>query len=200
MPRTAHKKTIALDLDEVVVETAGAIIAHYNKSYGTKMLLKDYYSTDYKNTWQTPDVETAIRRVNSYLETPEYSAQEPVRMAIETIRALGKKYNLYIITGRPDFTEEATRRWLKKHFPDVFRDVIFSNFYDPNKIRHKGDICLEIGAELLIDDHLGHILNVAACGMDGLLFGNYPWNVTEQALPDNVQRVRDWEEVAGILL
>lgn len=199
MPKVATKKSIAIDLDEVIVETAPKIIAYYNKKYGTKMQLKDYYSHDYKNTWQTPDVETAIKRVNSYLETKEYTNSEPVTMAVDVIHRLKKKYNLYIITGRPDFVEQATRSWLHKHFPEIFEDVIFSNFYDPTKVRHKGDICKELGVGLLIDDHLGHILNVSKVGINGFLFGDFPWN-TAQRLPVNVRRVKDWGEIASILL
>ncbi len=190
---------MAIDLDEVVVETAQKIIKNYNKTYGTSMELKDYYSHDYKKTWKTPDVETAIQRVNSYLDTDEYKNSLPVERAIEVIRELGSKYKLYIVTGRPDFTKEATIRWLHMHFTDIFEDIVFSNFYDPQKVRHKGDICRELGVDLLIDDHLGHILSVSKVGIEGLLFGDFPWNKADK-LPKNVRRVKDWDEVAHILL
>ncbi len=192
-------KILAIDLDEVVVDTAQKIIKNYNKTYGTSMKLKDYYSHDYKNTWKTPDVETAIQRVNSYLETKEYTNSKPVHMATNVIYKLKEKYKLYTITGRPDFVEEATRSWLHRYFPDIFEDIVFSNFYDPTKVRHKGDICKELGIELLIDDHLGHILNVSKAGINGLLFGDFPWNEASQ-LPPNVRRVKNWEEVSSILL
>jgi hypothetical protein len=35
---------------------------------------------------------------------------------------------------------------------------------------------------------------VAEAGVDGLLFGNYPWNQSKE-LPSNVRRVANWAEV-----
>ncbi|HVO86381.1 MAG TPA: hypothetical protein VMT23_01455 [Candidatus Binatia bacterium] len=198
MPSPVYK-IIAIDLDEVVVNTAEDILRHYNRNYGTELDLSDYYSHDYKNTWKTADVETAVKRVNSYLETPEYSKSEPIHMAVDVIGKLKQKYKLYIITGRPDFVEIATRKWIAKYFPKIFEDVVFSNFYDPSKHRHKGDICQELGVQLLIDDHLEHVLSVSKVGIDGILFGNFPWNQADR-LPKNVIRARDWAEVESVLL
>ncbi len=51
----------------------------------------------------------------------------------------------------------------------------------------------------LIDDHLHHALTVAECDINVLLFGDYPWNQASH-LPDTIRRVRDWHEVAEVLL
>ncbi len=192
---------IAVDLDDVVVETAQNVLDHYNSEYGTDIQLDQYYSTDYERTWQTPDKDTAVRRVNAYLETDEYFNLLPVEEAIQVIRQLKEAYELHIITGRPDFVEEATRQWLERYFPDIFKTVIFSNYYDLSgeKGRPKGNICVELGAKLLIDDHLVHALNASASGIDVFLFGNFPWNQADQ-LPSNIRSVKDWLEIGKLLL
>lgn len=41
-----QKHIIAIDCDDVLVETAPLILAHYNKTYGTHLELKDMYSKD----------------------------------------------------------------------------------------------------------------------------------------------------------
>lgn len=195
-----NPKIVALDLDEVVVETSPMILKNYNKTYGTNVKLSDYYQDNLK-TWNVPDLDTLVKRVNEYAESKEYMSLKPVQIAIDTIHKLQEKYKLYIITGRPDFIELATRKWLAKNFPEVFEDVIFSNFFTPGGLnrRHKGDICVELGVDVLVDDHLEHITSAATNGVRGLLFGNFPWNQAAQ-LPPNVQRVKDWHEVAAILL
>jgi 5'(3')-deoxyribonucleotidase len=194
------KEVVAVDLDDVVVETAQNVIDYYNRTYGTNVTMESYYDPDYARVWSTSDTETAVRRVNSYMETEEYHSLLPVEEAVSTLRGLDEKYELHIVTGRPDFVEEATLRWIRQHFPDLYETVVFTNFFDVGgKKRHKGDICLELGASYLIDDHLEHAFSAAKNGINVLLFGSYPWNQTN-SLPENVRRVVDWQEVGRILL
>jgi 5'(3')-deoxyribonucleotidase len=188
------KPVIAVDLDEVVVETAQNVLDHYNLTYSTNITLDQYYSTNVKETWHAPDRATAIKRVNAYLETEEYFNLPPVKEAIDAIRKLKRRYELHILTGRPDFTEAATRKWLSRYFPDIFKSVTFTNFYFGKKLS-KADICKQLGAQVLIDDHLEHALGAAASGIKILLFGTYPWN-KKVNLPPNITRVKNWQEVA----
>lgn len=194
------REVIAVDLDDVVVETAQNVIDYYNRVYGTSVVLEEYYDPQYEKVWSTPDVETAVKRVNSYLETDEYFGLPPVEEATSTIRDLNEKYDLHIVTGRPDFVEEATLQWLERHFPDLYDTVVFTNFFSQgDKKRHKGDICTELGASYLIDDHLEHAFSAANSGVEVLLFGQYPWNRAD-SLPAKIKRVKNWKEVGRLLL
>ncbi len=198
MPNTTkpHKKlVIAFDLDDVIVETAQDIIDHYNSRFGTKVTLQDYYDDDLTGVWGTEDRKMAVKRVNDYIETPEYYESLPIQQAISVITWLNRHHELHILTGRPDFTEEATKNWLAKHFPDIFKTVTFTYFYGEGaQKRSKGDICRQLGVDVLIDDHLGHALSAAEAGAKVLLFGDYPWNRSNN-LPDSIRRVRNWHEV-----
>jgi uncharacterized HAD superfamily protein len=190
--------TIAIDCDDVIVGTASLTLNHYNKMYGTHLALKDMYSKDLK-VWGVTDDATAIARVEAYQKTNEYQNALPFHEAIEATRRLSKQYKLYVVTGRPTFIETATKNLLERHFPEIFQSIEFTNFFG-NKPRSKSDVCRELEADLLIDDHLGHAIPVAQCGIDVLLFGDYPWNYTPEKLPDNVRRVRGWPDVTKILL
>lgn len=196
MPKSNQAKSIAIDLDDVVVETAQKILEYYNSKYETTIRLEQYYSRDFSGVWKAPDADTAIRRVNGYLDTQEYRALVPVKEAIGAIRALAEKYDLHIVTGRPDFTESATREWLQTHFPDIFEHVLFTNFfsYSGQPTISKAEICKKIGATHLIDDHLHHAFEAEEAGICVLLFGNYPWNKVK-TLPKNMIRVNNWQEV-----
>jgi uncharacterized HAD superfamily protein len=190
------KRTIAVDCDDVIVETAPLIIEHYNQAYGTELELKDTYSHDLAR-WDAPDIATAVRRIETYLGTEEYQNIAPFIEAIEVIQDLSRRHTLHVVTGRTDFLAAATTDMLARYFPGVFQSVEFTNFFGENS-RPKATVCQELGVDVLIDDHLHHATTVAECGVEVLLFGDYPWNQSN-ALPANVRRVRNWREVASLL-
>lgn len=189
---------IAVDCDDVIVETAQLLIDYYNKQYRTRVTLKDFYNISSPQLWEAPDDDTRIHRLNSYFETDEYQNSPLTRETLDALRKLNERFELHIVTGRPDFYEAATLRYLKRHAPDLFKTVIFSNMFKlsdgTNPTRGKGDICVEIGASYLIDDHIKHIESASAAGVTGLLFGDFPWS-QGKPLPLGAVRVKDWAAV-----
>jgi uncharacterized HAD superfamily protein len=160
------------------------------------MTLADMYSND-PAVWNAPDDMKAIERVDEYLKTKEYQQAEPFKEAIEAIRILSKHHDLHVVTGRADFLSKATEDMLTQYFPDIFQSVECTNFFTKSS-RSKAQVCEELGADLLIDDHIHHAEVVAKCGIDVLLFGTYPWNAGEVSLP-NIKRVASWREVVELL-
>jgi 5'(3')-deoxyribonucleotidase len=190
-------KVIAVDCDDVLVETAPLILRNYNKLYGTHLELKDMYSRDLK-VWDVPDAATAIARVEDYLKTDEYRRQPPLREAIEVTKRLAKHHELHIVTGRTEFLAVATQDMLDRYFPGIFQSIEFTGFFG-DKARSKADVCQQLNADLLIDDHLHHAEVVANIGIDVLLFGGYPWNRAD-SLPANMRRVKDWYAIDKLLM
>ncbi len=127
------KPSIAIDCDDVIIPTASFILNYYNSAFKTKLELKDMYSDDLA-VWDTPDHETAVQRVESYLNSEEYQHAEPFVEAIEVVRNLSRQYDLHIVTGRPDFLTSATKTMLARYFPDIFVSVEFTNFFDGSKL------------------------------------------------------------------
>lgn len=194
------RRVIAIDCDDVIVRTAETTIAYYNKKHGTALTLDKFYSDDLE-AWGTTDNATAIKRVNDYIRTDDFIHQEPMQEALAVIRWLKRHHELHIVTGRPLFIEQATKEWLSIHFPDTFASAVFTNFFklDDNGISSvepmtKAEVCRQIGADVLIDDHLGHALDVGRADVDVLLFGDYPWN-KHDGLPANIVRVKTWSGV-----
>jgi len=191
------KPIIAIDYDDVIINSAPYTIKHYNKTYGTKLNLKDFYSKEVAS-WGTDSYATAIKRVNDYALTDEFQNIAPTQVTIKAIQHLSKQYELHIVTGRSDFLLEATHKILDTYFPNLFQSVEFTNFFS-DKPRSKAHVCMQLGADILIDDHLHHAKVVAECGTRVLLFGDYPWNSTDM-LPPNIERARNWHEVEQLLL
>ena len=194
------KPILAVDIDDVIVESVPNIIDFYNKEYGTNATVGDFYAWNSAN-WQDKTPLEIVTRINRYLESDQFLNAEPTQEAITVIRQLNGKYDLAIVSGRPNIIEKATLSWLKRHFPDIFREVVLTQYFKlgDSGIKSKAEVCKEIGASILIDDHLEHIRIVAAAGIRSLLFGDYPWNQADK-LPPNVKRVKDWQAVARELL
>ncbi len=54
---------------------------------------------------------------------------------------------------------------LDQYFPGVFQSIECTGFFD-GKARSKADVCKQLGADLLIDDHLHHAKAGAQIGID----------------------------------
>jgi len=188
---------IAIDCDDVIVPTAEGIITAYNQAYGTAMVLKDLHSTDLA-IWGAPDNATAVARVEAYLRSPEYQNAEPFEDAIRVLRRLADYHELHIVTARADFLAEATERMIAAHFPDIFSSVEYTNFFN-EKARTKAEVCQQLRINVLIDDHPHHAALAAACGIDVLLFGDYPWNKDIQP-SEHIRKVSGWDDVERILI
>jgi uncharacterized HAD superfamily protein len=191
------KKVIAIDYDDVIVPSAPIIVRSYNEKYGTNVQLKDFYYDD-PRSWGSSDTSTVNQRVGDYLMSEEYQATLPFTEAIDALRLLSEQHELHIVTGRTDYLADVTKNMLNKYLPGIFRSVEFTNFFGQNR-RSKAEVCQALDADLLIDDHLHHAQVVADCGIDVLLFGDYPWNQAKQ-LPANIRRVSGWHEITELLL
>lgn len=190
---------IAVDCDDVIIASTPVIIDDYNTAYGTSIQLADAHSQDL-SVWGVEHDDEAIRRVFNLWETKEYHKLGPIRQSVQALRALKQHHEPHLITGRADFLQTATRQWVESHMPDIFVTMEFTNFIVPTDQMHvrrsKLEACQQIGADILIDDHLHHAEQVAAGGIEVLLFGDYPWNVTgDTSLPPNIVRAKDWQAV-----
>lgn len=191
-----NKPIIAIDCDDVIIETAPSTLVYYNNTYGTTVELKDFYSNE-DSVWGA-DSNTAIERINNYLNSQEFQEQRPFQEAIKVVMELAEQYELHLVTGRHDFLTEATTNMLHTYFPNIFKSVEFTNFFSDNP-RSKAAVCSNLHAVYLIDDNLHHATVVAEAGIKVLLYGDYPWNEADNLHP-NIRRVKDWYEIRDTLI
>lgn len=187
------KPIIAVDIDDVLLDSAVSVIEHYNATWGTNATTDHWYVL-HSSVWNAPDSEEVLRRADEYLESEAYFQLQPFSEAVDALRALSERYELHALTGRKDATARLTRQWLKRHFPGIFHSVTFTNMYDQTEVRSKGDICRQMGAEYLIDDYPAHCISAGAAGVRVVLFGMYPWNRMVK-LPEGVTRCNNWAAV-----
>lgn len=193
-----RRLVIAIDCDDVLVHTLQATVSDYNKRFGTNLQLSDMYQPARLATWGTDDDDEAMARVTDYIKSDDFAQIKPYDEAIRSVKLLAEQHELHLVTGRSDFLESVTMNMLDTYFPGCFQSVEHTNYIvmstSTAKTRTKGEVCAQIGADILIDDHITHGESVIAAGVKRVIvFGDYPWN-QHDALPRGMVRCVNWSE------
>lgn len=194
-----ERLVIAVDCDDVLIATAQHTIDDYNRKYGTQLNLGHMYKPASMETWGTDEDDVAIERVNEFLRSDEHARLAPDPEAVAAIRLLADQHELHLITGRASFLEAVTKNMLEEYFQGCFQSIEHTNNIVSSTSRairrSKGDVCVTIGADILIDDHLVHANDALTTKLKKIIvFGSYPWNQQEE-LPEGMIRCTNWPAV-----
>jgi 5'(3')-deoxyribonucleotidase len=191
MPEPASKPVIAVDFDDTIVPYVAKLIQTYNKECGGNLKLESTYLPgelgNAKYGWMH-DVNGAIEWINEFLARPSSLEVKPIEGASEAIKALSKRFEIKVVTGRPQSIDHLMEQWLNRHMPNTIEHVY-----------HAGDtaksvICQQIDAKYLIDDGPRYINECNEAGIEVIAFGDYPWHDRGE-LPEGVVRAKNWKEV-----
>ncbi len=193
------KKTIAIDIDDVLAANAKGFVEFSNERWGTK-LKPDDYTEHWAEMWGIEHDEMNERRA-TILSEKVFIKHRSFDDAKPALTKLGEKHNLVVVSSRSHEVHTDTRDWIENNFPGIFSEIHFAKIWDDPSVHildklklTKTEICQEIGADYLIDDQPKHCFAVAKAGITTLLFGTYEWtNISN--LPKNVIRVKNWQEV-----
>jgi 5'(3')-deoxyribonucleotidase len=190
------RETIAVDVDDVLSMTAPAFIRYSNQKWGTRLRVEDYQE-DWPTLWGVERSELA-GRVQTMIDDELHTSYEHYLESKEVLEQLRKDYKLVITTSRSKEFHPMTERWIEKNLPGIFEEIHYTGFFDnlrPDGHKAtKAELCLQIGADYLIDDQPKHCFAAAEAGITSLLFGDYPW-VEVGEIPPGVIRVHDWNQV-----
>lgn len=190
------KKTIAVDIDDVLALGAYGFVKFSNETWGTNLTVEDY-DERWAIMWQV-DHEEEKKRAQEIYQSGIVEHFGHFEEAVDVLLYLKKRYKLVITTSRVHKVKDYTIRWIEKNFKDIFEEIHLAGLYDkltPNSHRlTKADLVKSIGANYLIDDHPKHCNAAAGVGIKAFLFGDYRWNRDEK-IASGVQRVKDWQEV-----
>jgi 5'(3')-deoxyribonucleotidase len=190
------RKTIAIDIDDVLAAEAEFIIA-YSNAWQTNLQITDY-TENWRGMWGVNQDEAERRAAELHRPGIE-SSYRLIPGSRPVLEKLAKRYNLIVVTSRRHSVAQETVDWLDKNFGGLFQDIHFANIWDDGHVdahlRTKAELCIKLGADYLVDDQLKHCLAVAVCNTTAILFGDYPWNQNDKALPVGVRRAKDWQAV-----
>lgn len=192
------KKIIAVDIDEVLFPFTEEFIRSYNSKHGTKIEISQFTSYDFDGILGLP-VPEKVKIVFDFIYETKDMEILPTQGAINAIEKLSESFELVVVTARDPRFERLTTDWLEEHFPGHFRGIEMVG-YAPimDKPVTKAEVCSNLGAVALVDDSISHLSGIIEHGIDGILFGNYPWNQSEY-LPPGVVRKDNWSSILDYL-
>lgn len=170
--KTVDEVSFAIDMDEVLVDTLGKMIASYNQRYGTTVVPADMHGVE------LADIVPESHRpwVLEMLHQPGFFADiDPMPGALACIDRLCRKHRVYIASAATEF-------------PDSFRDKMnWLARYVPQIPTHRIIFCGEksvLNVDYLVDDTSSHF---AAMRGTGLLF-----DAPHNRLEHRYYRVKGW--------
>lgn len=193
-----RKKIIALDCDDVLIDLNEGLHPFHNKHFGTNVTPEDLNTYNLWEIWHCAQ-EDVVERVFRFYDSDEFMDLVPVAGAVEGVAELKEKYGLIIVSTRPPFLLERTRRSVEKHFPDCFDEICLTDF-TARKLK-KSQVCLELGADTLVDDNFGNVKDSVEHGIRSILFRRR-WNISysdSQLKNLGIIPAKNWEEVVNLL-
>jgi 5'(3')-deoxyribonucleotidase len=166
------RKTIALDMDEVIANVTPKFLDIYEEAYGRRLVKADYWG---RKIYQI-DGAMAIR--DRLFERGFFRNLEVMPGSQKGVKTLMQDYDVFITTAAQEFRNclEDKYDWLQEHFPFIpWQHYIFC-----------GDKRV-MGTDYMIDDHAR---NLESFRGKGLLF-TASHNIGE----DRFTRVNNWTEV-----
>lgn len=187
-----QRLVIAIDCDDVLIDSTSWIIDEYNRRYGTSVDLRDAFVLDERqfgaNRMQV------FERFNELYSLKEFGEIQPRADAIEVVNRLGKKHDLHLVTARHFALELVTLQMLNKYFPNQFVEI--------NHVgeESKGQVCSAVRADVIIDDNAKHLKDAKSCGVkERIWFGAYPWQEYDGESAEYTTRCVDWFGVERVV-
>ena len=187
----AKRLIIAIDCDDVLIETTEYIVDVYNQQYDTSVALDKSHDQN-NEQWRVPDGTLLIQRFNEIQSTEAYARLVPMPEALRVVKQLARDHELHLVTARDGSIEAITEAMLDEYLPGCF-----TSMEHVGRDRSKGEVCQQLKADILIDDSIRNLLSALEYGLPAggaLHFGEYAWNRVEP-LPEGVVTCFDWEAV-----
>lgn len=171
------KKSIAIDMDNVIADIEAQAISWYHEKHGVLVDKESLQGLPEGSGF--PDKE----EVRRFLFTPGFFRNSPVMAgAQQAVARLHNDFNIYIVSAAMEFPQSLTEKyhWLNEHFPFIsWRQIVFC-----------GDKSI-VDTDFMIDDHLK---NLNCCKGRGILY-----TACHNMELDYDVRVSDWDEVMEYL-
>jgi len=196
------KKTIAIDIDDVISDTTEAMRLWGNRVSGVELLPEHYntpgndYWAYYEKIWEHHGIADILKFDDFEGELIVDQAQVPlVASAAFVLEELQKKYHIILVTSRNPALEAGTRKWLADNLQGDIK-LYFARNGRLNVGRSKGELCKELGAFLLIDDNTDHCQSAVDNGVEAIVFGEYGWQNVDV---EGAVKCKNWPEVLEYL-
>lgn len=197
----SEKRTIAIDIDDVMSDTNESVRVWANSVSGAKLepshyKIKSDYWGYYERVWALNNMDSVDfldfeeSFVNDQIDSPLLPG------ALYAIKQLKQNFKVIFVTSRNPKCEAITRKWFRQNLGEDI-DLYFARNGRTGVGESKGVICKDLGAFMLIDDNYNHCKDAIDNGLEAVLFGDYGWHSDEQK--KNIVNCRDWPKVLEYL-
>jgi 5'(3')-deoxyribonucleotidase len=174
---------IGVDIDGVLADQVGAVLEVIEREYGQK-----YCKDDVDRAHWTFEGRELWSEIGRLLSDPEYTRALPL---IEGSQRGVKEiihHDVFVVTARRPNAEEATKEWLKAHFP-----CLKGYHHARTGTKH------QVPSDVLIDDLDFNIVEFVKSHPDrrGILF-THPWSINDTGIEDYSDQVYycpEWQSV-----
>jgi len=188
-----NKIKIGIDLDEVLAEFNLLFLDYFNQTKNTNWKFKDITDNHFENIFDI-SFEEIKQILNNFSKEGHISNIIPVENSVSSIEKLSKECELFIITARPKEEDKETREWIVKNFKSNFKEIYSVGISHGGKVfKNKGEFVQELGLNFFIEDMIKHAIDISKRNIKVFLLDK-PWN-QEENLPENIYRVKDWNEI-----
>jgi 5'(3')-deoxyribonucleotidase len=178
-----HELKIAVDIDGVLADQVGAVLRVIEKEHGLK-----YFKSDVNRAHWTFSGREIWSEIAKLLADPEYTLNVPLiegsQKGIEQLNY----HDIFVVTARRPNAENATKQWLKTHFPCL------TEYYQARTgTKHN------IPSDVLIYDLDMNIVEFVRSDLDrrGILF-LHPWSINGtdiEKYSNQVHYCPEWKSV-----
>ncbi|PIN93073.1 hypothetical protein COU54_04520 [Candidatus Pacearchaeota archaeon CG10_big_fil_rev_8_21_14_0_10_31_24] len=186
---------IAIDFDDVIVNTVDTFLNFHNQKYELSRTREDINSTDLRSFWGCTKNEAISLMKEFHDSSSTFENAEPINGAIEFLKEISKDNEIVIITGRPSQFKEKTLYWLNKYLSDVNVKLFFSGDYHHSQGKTKAEICEELGINVIIEDDINYAKPCLEKGIEVIIIDK-PWNQVDL---NRIHRAHSWKEVNSFL-
>lgn len=189
------KEVLATDIDEVLFPFLREFSFWHNAEYGTNLSVENFNSYDFNDTLAISVPET-VHRIHAFLSVEHgFLGVSPLKESQNAIEKLSERFEIIAVTARHPQFRESSLKYLMEYYGGKITEInLVGTSATVESVRSKAEVCRELGAVALIDDSIKHVASCVDTEVEGLLFGNYPWNQSED-LPNGVIRFKDWSEI-----
>ena len=173
-------RRLAIDMDEVLADTAAHQLAWYQRDFGPGVALGDLRGRPLLAVIP-PEHHAAVE---AHLSHPAFFRDiPPMHGAVEAVLALGERYELFVASAAMEHPESFTAKfeWLRQHLPMI----------PPSRCVFCGDKSV-LGADLLIDDSPYQLARFSG---EPIIF-----SAAHNARETRFRRVVDWPDAVAQLL
>jgi uncharacterized HAD superfamily protein len=184
---------IGIDIDDVVVEFVKGFCEFFNKLKNTNYVFEDVYTYNLKKLVNISK-EEEINLIKDFNKSEKFFNLDFVKGAKENIFDLEEKNKIFFITSRPLEIEKITNDFFERNFPKNNFEIHFScEKWGNGEGKTKGEICLDLGIEVIIEDNEKFALECAEKGIKSFLLDK-PWN-QDYVKHENIIKVKNWKEL-----